>query len=143
MKLGSLEKGYQLCFSCKNACGGCSWSRCGEPVGGWVATPTVILQNAEEKESYSIEYCPEFQYDGICSKCAKSKEYRGNPDFCSDICPFLCETMGSMCYNWRPEVLDKWEEEDKTDYPTILYLTRTTIRDIIEAGFDDDESEEE
>ena len=71
MKLGSLEKGYQLCFSCKNACGGCSWSRCGEPVDGWVATPTIILQNAEEKNSYSIAECPQYEYDGFCKNIVK------------------------------------------------------------------------
>ena len=142
MKLGSLEKGYQLCFSCKNACGGCSWSRCGEPVDGWVATPTIILQNAEEKNSYSISECPQYEYDGFCKKCEKSKEYRENDDFCSDICPHFYRTMENLCANWRPETLNKWENEDKEDYPTILYLTRTTLRDIIDSGFGDDFNDE-
>ena len=103
-----------------------------------MATPTIILQNAEEKNSYSITECPQYEYDGFCKNCEKSKEFRENADFCSDICPYLYKTMENLCANWRPEVLNKWEKEDKEDYPTILYLTKTTLRDIIDNGFGDD-----
>ena len=50
--------------------------------------------------------------------------------------------MENLCANWRPEVLNKWGKEDGMDYPTILYLTRTTLRDIIDAGFEDAEDDE-
>lgn len=29
----------QLCWGCRNACGGCAWSSMGKPVPGWTATP--------------------------------------------------------------------------------------------------------
>ena len=50
--------------------------------------------------------------------------------------------MENLCANWRPEVLNKWEKEDKEDYPTILYLTKTTLRDIIDSGFGDEFDDE-
>lgn len=55
----------QLCWICKNACGGCSWSRAFKPVEGWMATPTIILQEDNYIKlipSYHITACPEFKH---------------------------------------------------------------------------------
>ena len=50
----------QLCWNCKNACGGCSWSRDFTPVIDWTATPTKIIGNQYIIPSYSITACPEY-----------------------------------------------------------------------------------
>jgi hypothetical protein len=50
----------QLCFSCKNACGGCNWSRDFSPVIGWDATPSIVKDKEGYIESYRISGCPEY-----------------------------------------------------------------------------------
>lgn len=51
---------FQPCWTCRNACGGCSWSREFQPVEGWTAEKTVIPSNGEYAESYRIVKCPEY-----------------------------------------------------------------------------------
>ena len=55
----------QLCWSCQNACGGCSWSKSFTPVKGWKATPTKIKVAPEMPycDSYLITACPEYIKD--------------------------------------------------------------------------------
>ena len=50
----------QLCWRCKNACGGCSWSRELKPVDGWTAEPTIVKDSNGDFPSYKIKKCPEF-----------------------------------------------------------------------------------
>lgn len=50
----------QLCCSCKNACGGCNWSKCFLPVEGWDAIPTIIKDKEGDMHSYKISGCPEY-----------------------------------------------------------------------------------
>ena len=50
----------QLCWNCKNACAGCSWSRYFIPVKGWTATPTKIYSNDIVIPSYLITACPKY-----------------------------------------------------------------------------------
>lgn len=47
--------GYKdtLCWSCKNYCGGCSWSREFKPVKGWTAKET--------NQGYLVLKCPKFE----------------------------------------------------------------------------------
>ena len=45
----------QLCWRCKNCCGGCSWSRKLMPIEGWTAKKTKT-----EGGSYRISKCPQF-----------------------------------------------------------------------------------
>lgn len=70
----SCRKGNtNICFDCKKACGGCSWSELDtktlrpkfEPVPGWTATETVInMGNSCSKvTSYHITACPLFERD--------------------------------------------------------------------------------
>ena len=52
-----------LCWTCVNACGGCSWSNHWEhsPVPGWKATRTRIRNtNTDDDGSYLVEECPEY-----------------------------------------------------------------------------------
>ena len=54
---------FQPCWTCKNACGGCSWSREFIPVDGWTAEETHIKSNVGYEESYKIIKCPEYILD--------------------------------------------------------------------------------
>lgn len=54
---------YQLCWTCRKACGGCSWSRSFVPVRGWTATPSHIPSNGEYADTYNITECPEYMPD--------------------------------------------------------------------------------
>lgn len=47
-----------LCWTCKNACGGCSWSQSFTPVEGWDATETVLKCAEGEETSYFVSGCP-------------------------------------------------------------------------------------
>jgi len=62
--LSSLKNSnMQLCWSCKNACGGCNWSAFGEPVEGWTAEPDVLNVFGKKTTSYKIRKgdCPEYE----------------------------------------------------------------------------------
>ena len=50
----------QLCWLCKNACGGCNWSKYFKPVDGWIAEPTIVKDSGGDFSSYKIHKCPEF-----------------------------------------------------------------------------------
>lgn len=52
---------FQPCWTCKKACGGCSWSRSFTPVKGWEAVPTHIPSNGEYADSYKIIKCPQYE----------------------------------------------------------------------------------
>ena len=54
------EENEQLCWKCKKACGGCSWSDNLTPVDGWDATPTIVKDSMGDFESFKIKKCPEF-----------------------------------------------------------------------------------
>lgn len=57
------EQGEQLCWRCKNSCGGCNWSRFFEPVEGLTAEATIIKDSNGDIQSYRIKKCPEFIKD--------------------------------------------------------------------------------
>ena len=59
----------QLCWDCKRACGGCSWSRNFTPIAGWDAEETTIcVQNRSEGRisSFYIRDCPQFIREERC-----------------------------------------------------------------------------
>lgn len=69
-KYYSQKKHSTICWNCKKACGGCSWSRDFVPVDGWSAIPTKVLvlntksNGARERiftDSFDVYYCPEFE----------------------------------------------------------------------------------
>lgn len=51
-----------LCWTCENACGGCSWSDHWkhEPVPGWKATRVPIKVNDGYETTYVVQECPEY-----------------------------------------------------------------------------------
>lgn len=53
----------QLCWRCKNACGGCKWSKELKPIDGWVAEFTIVGDSMGSFSSYKIKKCPEFIRD--------------------------------------------------------------------------------
>lgn len=71
MDTRSSEETTQLCWTCRKACGGCSWSERGadgkvkfEPVPGWNAVPTRRSRDGKTvMESYCIKACPEYEPD--------------------------------------------------------------------------------
>ena len=64
-----------ICIECKNACGGCSWTRWDEarkrvafePVPGWTAEKVPFrgmnsaIYGAEAEYTYKITACPQFE----------------------------------------------------------------------------------
>ncbi len=54
-----------ICWSCKNAVCGCSWSKRFEPVKGWTATLTKLkgYSSGQIIESYNVIKCPEYVPD--------------------------------------------------------------------------------
>lgn len=51
----------QLCYKCKYATGGCSWSDHFQPVKSWDAEPTVIKDSEiGDIPSFKIKHCPQF-----------------------------------------------------------------------------------
>ena len=54
------EESGQLCWRCKNACGGCSWSRNKTPIKNWDAEPHIVKDKEGDIRSYKIRKCPEF-----------------------------------------------------------------------------------
>lgn len=61
--------GDTICWTCKNACGGCSWSqfKVQKPVKGWKAKRTRINTGTPERprmiKSYLVISCPEYEKD--------------------------------------------------------------------------------
>ena len=64
---------FTICWECKNATGGCSWTQSFIPVTGWKAT---IIKPTSTKpySTYIVEECPEFErdaYDGGIKRIPK------------------------------------------------------------------------
>lgn len=60
------KRGNTLCWTCQNACGGCSWSARLEPVEGWKAKKIKVKGNFYTREivdSYIVKKCPEYIKD--------------------------------------------------------------------------------
>lgn len=69
-----------ICFFCKRACGGCSWSESFDPVPGWTAAATRRVYRTHRGfyqhvvDSYHITACPEYEPDDRCSNSARDLE---------------------------------------------------------------------
>ena len=67
--------GGQLCWSCQNATGKCSWSAGFIPVDGWIALPRIvrnydnITRKYEETHTYRIKFCPQYMKDASRRGC--------------------------------------------------------------------------
>ena len=55
----------QLCWTCQNAVGGCSWSNGSfTPIKGWTAEPTSYhYSKCNCEQGYAISACPEYIHD--------------------------------------------------------------------------------
>lgn len=67
----------QLCWTCQNACGGCSWSLSLTPVEGWTATPSAIKSVKKDVPTYHIEECPQYIPDKTQIPKPKRKKGKG------------------------------------------------------------------
>lgn len=55
------EENDQICYTCKNATGGCLWSKYFLPIKGWDADPTIIKDSEiGEIPSFKIKSCPNY-----------------------------------------------------------------------------------
>lgn len=54
---------FQPCWTCRKACGGCSWSRNFTPIPGWEAQESFIPANGEYAKTYKIISCPQYVND--------------------------------------------------------------------------------
>lgn len=69
MKKAATSKRNTLCWSCANACGGCSWSDGSfTPVEGWTADETHLLCDRGQwrdkiVSSYLVKKCPKYIND--------------------------------------------------------------------------------
>ena len=55
-----------LCWTCQNACGGCSWSKRFIPVEGWDAKRRDVMKGQDHRtpnESYFVISCPQYVPD--------------------------------------------------------------------------------
>lgn len=60
------EQSRTLCWDCRNALLGCSWSKHFIPVEGWDATPHMLYANDKKHvgvQSYEVHDCPEYVPD--------------------------------------------------------------------------------
>lgn len=101
--INKFENRYQLCFFCKNACGGCSWSRNFTPVEGWTAKMVIRKGIIHERycKTYDIISCPEFVYDGMCTKCLNCPEEEKRNPLYGNQCKYARFTNGDICGNFR------------------------------------------
>ena len=77
-KIPGSYTGTNICFTCQNACGRCSWSAINpatnkprfEPVPGWTAQKVLLSLGAARgkkyvTETYHITACPEYVPDDV------------------------------------------------------------------------------
>lgn len=67
LKVSRRHGNETLCWTCKNACGSCSWSRSLTPVKGWEAKKIKVKGNfytGEVLDSFIVKNCPEYIPDG-------------------------------------------------------------------------------
>lgn len=60
LKIKDLEDEHP-CWSCANACGGCSWSENLTPVEGWDAIPIIVKDDEGDIRTYTIHSCPQYK----------------------------------------------------------------------------------
>lgn len=61
------EQSRTLCWDCRNAVFGCSWSKHFIPVEGWDATPHMLYARDKAHggvQSYEVHRCPQYVPDG-------------------------------------------------------------------------------
>ena len=64
----------QPCWTCQNACGGCSWSKRLEPVEGWKAER--VKKKTVLEQGYRILNCPEYVSDDTEKPVVEKKKLR-------------------------------------------------------------------
>ena len=123
-----------LCWDCKNACGGCPWSKHLVPVGGWTAKKTTIRASKTGEErmpSYLVIGCPEY----ITDQPKKAEEAQNKtkktyvPPFSTSPCETTCKNeRKNRCLqnNGRCAKYDKWFLESGVWQRTVGTLERRT-----------------
>lgn len=59
------QQSRTICWTCRNACGQCAWSRSFRPVKGWEARQTLLYASDPDggTVSYEVIRCPEYEPD--------------------------------------------------------------------------------
>lgn len=110
-----------ICFDCKNACGGCSWSRSFRPVPGWKAEETSLFagKDKERTKSYRVISCPEFDGGEGAKKAAEEPPPAPEkPRLLESPCEkcfsrTACDSMRGSCAEWRRWVRHAWKDVTK------------------------------
>lgn len=90
-----------LCWTCKNAVGGCSWSNNLQPVKNWEAIPTYVGDKVNGYYSYKVLKCPLFKYDGECTRCKYYSKDIKQPEMFYQICPNFYQGHEAGCKNFN------------------------------------------
>lgn len=74
----AFSQANSLCWYCKWACGGCSWSDDGIPVEGWDAEPAVIkgTHTTSATNTWEVQHCPGFIRDVSLNGRERTEEFR-------------------------------------------------------------------
>lgn len=91
-----------ICFDCRNACGGCSWTEINpdtkqprfEPVPGWTAKPVLLnvgalRDRARLIETYHVTKCPQFIPDEPRRGDTRQLSPKENESFLKNLNYFL------------------------------------------------------
>lgn len=95
----------QLCWSCKKAAGGCSWSDSLRPVKGWVADAVEYKsqETGSKERTWAIHSCPKYEPESICMRCKYFKgteeESIGYNKICSHSSVGYSLSSCSQCQN--------------------------------------------
>ena len=90
-----IQVGAQICWTCQNACGGCSWADRLEPVPGWAAIP-VRMQHVEGVMQVPCGHCGKQAYISVDPEC--EPDSTGRKWAYTVVCGTCCATSG-LCYS--------------------------------------------
>jgi len=98
---------FQLCWNCKKATGGCSWSDSFLPVDGWNAEQSFDSRGNEY--SYAVKECPDFVEGDILNDKDKSIDKDGAKIVCAHIIKSAIESWEGLqaTFNYKEYMKEK------------------------------------
>lgn len=110
--MNKVEGKVQLCWNCAKATGFCSWSREFRPVNGWVAKDVrlkmTLPTGTKYIKTFHILFCPEFEYDGMCSRCDLCPDSERKNENYADMCPEF-RSNHTSCMNFTYRGVQSWD----------------------------------
>ena len=114
-----------ICWKCKKASGGCSWSRDFVPVDGWDAKEKTMQRIGL---TYLVKYCPEFEED--------KTEYHANDELITAICKSIVRDYKYLMV-YRIKQPDREDVKDKLENLNIGILADIYSEGVIKKIFKD------